>query len=189
MSPPPPLSVFYRFRQLPHLKDHERIHSGLRPFCCWVCGKAFSVAGRLTEHARIHSGETPYTCHRCPSAFRSRSNLDKHIRLHDDGTGGTTANDVEAEGARSAVQTILLVQADGTTEGVMVPAVPVSEQSSGAMFSGQAGSSQVVFLGDPLGHCGRSTGRTTHHRVHPRGDHLIEGTEEGRKERVCDRMY
>ncbi|XP_031643013.1 zinc finger protein 574-like [Oncorhynchus kisutch] len=150
-----------RFRQLPHLKDHERIHSGLRPFCCWVCGKAFSVAGRLTEHARIHSGETPYTCHRCPSAFRSRSNLDKHIRLHDDGTGGTTANDVEAEGARvllstgtglggegeSAVQTILLVQADGTTEGVMVPAVPVSEHSSGAMFTGQAGSSQVVFLG------------------------------------------
>uniref|UniRef100_A0A8C7J070 Zinc finger protein 574 n=1 Tax=Oncorhynchus kisutch TaxID=8019 RepID=A0A8C7J070_ONCKI len=129
-----------RFRQLPHLKDHERIHSGLRPFCCWVCGKAFSVAGRLTEHARIHSGETPYTCHRCPSAFRSRSNLDKHIRLHDDGTGGTTAND-------SAVQTILLVQADGTTEGVMVPAVPVSEHSSGAMFTGQAGSSQVVFLG------------------------------------------
>ncbi|XP_064803839.1 zinc finger protein 574-like [Oncorhynchus masou masou] len=150
-----------RFRQLPHLKDHERIHSGLRPFCCWVCGKAFSVAGRLTEHARIHSGETPYTCHRCPSAFRSRSNLDKHIRLHDDGTGGTTANDVEAEEARvllstgtglggegeSAVQTILLVQADGTTEGVMVPAVPVSEHSSGTMFSGQAGSSQVVFLG------------------------------------------
>ncbi|XP_064802278.1 zinc finger protein 658B-like [Oncorhynchus masou masou] len=150
-----------RFRQLPHLKDHERIHSGLRPFCCWVCGKAFSVAGRLTEHARIHSGETPYTCHRCPSAFRSRSNLDKHIRLHDDGTDGTTANDVEAEGARvllstgtglggegeSAVQTILLVQTDGTTEGVMVPAVPVSEHSSGAMFSGQAGSSQVVFLG------------------------------------------
>ncbi|XP_042160344.1 zinc finger protein 574 [Oncorhynchus tshawytscha] len=150
-----------RFRQLPHLKDHERIHSGLRPFCCWVCGKAFSVAGRLTEHARIHSGETPYTCHRCPSAFRSRSNLDKHIRLHDDGTGETTANDVEAEGARvllstgtglggegeSAVQTILLVQADGTTEGVMVPAVPVAEHSSGAMFSGQTGSSQVVFLG------------------------------------------
>uniref|UniRef100_A0AAZ3PZS7 C2H2-type domain-containing protein n=1 Tax=Oncorhynchus tshawytscha TaxID=74940 RepID=A0AAZ3PZS7_ONCTS len=129
-----------RFRQLPHLKDHERIHSGLRPFCCWVCGKAFSVAGRLTEHARIHSGETPYTCHRCPSAFRSRSNLDKHIRLHDDGTGETTAND-------SAVQTILLVQADGTTEGVMVPAVPVAEHSSGAMFSGQTGSSQVVFLG------------------------------------------
>ncbi|XP_038842278.1 zinc finger protein 574-like isoform X1 [Salvelinus namaycush] len=150
-----------RFRQLPHLKDHERIHSGLRPFCCWVCGKAFCVAGRLTEHARIHSGETPYTCHHCPSAFRSRSNLDKHIRLHDDGTGGTTANDAEAEGARvllstgtgsggegeSAVQTILLVQADGTTEGVMVPAVSVSEHSSGTMFSGQAGSSQVVFLG------------------------------------------
>ncbi|KAJ8005221.1 hypothetical protein DPEC_G00144380 [Dallia pectoralis] len=150
-----------RFRQLPHLQDHERIHSGLRPFCCWVCGKSFSVAARLTEHARIHSGEKPYTCPRCPSAFRSRSNLDKHIRLHADEpkSDGTTAAD--AEGARilsslvagaggegeSAVQAILLVQGDGAAEGVMVPTVPGSEHSSGAVFSGQAGTSQLVFLG------------------------------------------
>uniref|UniRef100_A0A3Q2P8M0 Zinc finger protein 574 n=1 Tax=Fundulus heteroclitus TaxID=8078 RepID=A0A3Q2P8M0_FUNHE len=73
-----------RFRQLPHLQDHERIHTGLRPFCCWICGKSFSVAARLTEHARTHSGEKPYPCPHCSAAFRSRPNLDKHLRQHKD---------------------------------------------------------------------------------------------------------
>lgn len=150
-----------RFRQLPHLQDHERIHSGLRPFCCWICGKSFSVAARLTEHARTHSGEKPYPCPHCPAAFRSRSNLDKHIRLHGDlpvDGAEQAAQDAEAahvqkvlEGAKvlsslattgeldsSSVQTIYVLQgAEGGTETVMIP----SDQ-----FAAMDGTSQVVIL-------------------------------------------
>uniref|UniRef100_A0A673CGN2 Zinc finger protein 574 n=1 Tax=Sphaeramia orbicularis TaxID=375764 RepID=A0A673CGN2_9TELE len=140
---------------------HERIHSGLRPFCCWICGKSFSVAARLTEHARTHSGEKPYPCPHCPAAFRSRSNLDKHIRLHGDLPPETTEQAVhEAEAAHvqkvlegakvlsslaatgeidsGAVQTIYVLQgAEGGTETVMIP----SDQ-----ITGMEGTSQVVIL-------------------------------------------
>lgn len=149
-----------RFRQLPHLQDHERIHSGLRPFCCWICGKTFSVAARLTEHARTHSGEKPYPCSHCHAAFRSRSNLDKHIRLHGDlplESAEQVAQDAEAahvqkvlEGAKvlsslattgevdGSVQTIYVLQgAEGATETVMIP----SDQ-----LSAMEGTSQVVIL-------------------------------------------
>lgn len=150
-----------RFRQLPHLQDHERIHTGLRPFCCWICGKSFSVAARLTEHARTHSGEKPYPCSHCPAAFRSRSNLDKHLRLHGDLSLEGVEEAVQVveaaqvqnmlEGAKvltsvassegvdsGSVQTIYVLQgAEGAAETVMIP----SDQ-----FAGMEGASQVVIL-------------------------------------------
>lgn len=150
-----------RFRQLPHLQDHERIHTGLRPFTCWLCGKSFSVAARLTEHARTHSGEKPYPCPHCSAAFRSRSNLDKHIRQHGElppETAEEVANAAEAaqvqkvlEGAKvlsslattgevdgDTVQTIYVLQgAEGNTETVMIPADELA---------GMHGASQVVIL-------------------------------------------
>lgn len=148
-----------RFRQLPHLQDHERIHSGLRPFCCWICGKSFSVAARLTEHARTHSGEKPYSCSHCPAAFRSRSNLDKHIRLHGDlpldaaeqavheaaevqkvleGAKVLSSLPTSGEVETASVQTIYVLQGgEGGTETVMIP----SDQ-----LSGMDGTSQVVIL-------------------------------------------
>ena len=170
-TPPPPLPLSLslpqcatcgkRFRQLPHLQDHERIHSGLRPFCCWVCGKSFSVAARLTEHARTHSGEKPYACVHCPAAFRSRSNLDKHVRLHGDlpheGAGSATdaaavaqvlegaevltslAGALEGEVGGGGVQTFYVLQEEGAggTETVMIS----SEQ-----LAAMDGSSQMVIL-------------------------------------------
>lgn len=150
-----------RFRQLPHLQDHERIHSGLRPFCCWICGKSFSVAARLTEHARTHSGEKPYPCPHCPAAFRARSNLEKHIQTHSDLAPETAAEAINAaeaahvqkvlEGAHvlsslatseldtaAAVQTIYVLQSsEEGTETVMIP----SDQ-----LTGIDGNSQVVIL-------------------------------------------
>lgn len=109
-SPPQCTQCGKRFRQIPHLRDHERLHSGARPFNCSVCGKSFVLAARLAEHARTHSGDKPYTCPLCPRAFRSLSNLGKHRKTH----GRSPPAKEPAPEGEAAVRTILLVQA---TEG------------------------------------------------------------------------
>lgn len=37
-----------------HLKTHELIHSGDRPFSCERCDKSYSRSGRLKIHMRTH---------------------------------------------------------------------------------------------------------------------------------------
>lgn len=144
LCPPQCSTCGKRFRQLPHLQDHERIHSGLRPFCCWICGKSFSVAARLTEHARTHSGEKPYPCSHCSAAFRSRSNLDKHVRLH-----GELPLDAE-QAAREAEA----LQVQKVLQGAKVLAAEELEgqvQTIYVLQGGDDGGETVVIPSDQLG--------------------------------------
>jgi len=64
------------------LRDHTKIHSGLRPYQCEICQQTFARKNYLISHIRIHTKEKPYHCNVCGVAFSQRGALTIHRKKH-----------------------------------------------------------------------------------------------------------
>jgi len=69
---------------------HQRVHSGLKPLKCPVCGKGFSESSNLSKHKRTHEVKGRFTCTvpGCDRNFHRQDQLRRHMKTHQkDGDG------------------------------------------------------------------------------------------------------
>ncbi|XP_068160013.1 LOW QUALITY PROTEIN: transcription factor hamlet-like, partial [Drosophila tropicalis] len=66
-----------------NLQRHIRIyHVGARCHPCPECGKTFGTSSGLKQHQHIHSSIKPFACEVCFKAYTQFSNLCRHKRMH-----------------------------------------------------------------------------------------------------------
>lgn len=89
-------TCYKEFSKPSTLRDHENVHSGLKPYSCKYCGRSFANHGTRHQHERTHL-KGQHICG-CGSRFKRPQELNRHQALRRvecsiDGTNTASAPD------------------------------------------------------------------------------------------------
>ena len=74
-----------KFNKPSKLSEHQRSHTGLKPFKCRECDHAFIRKSHLNAHARTHLNDNlkPFSCQICLKTFWTNQHLSRHLKVHE----------------------------------------------------------------------------------------------------------